>query len=376
MPLEWTRCLVMARFRVKQGQRICLSCNGETQKVNGKNSNVSQLKVISCIKAMKSRLPPPRQVEFRIKHMPGAAPIVISEMKELAAQLQELSVKGFICPNSLPWRARQLSANDKAGFGHDGAKESKHVEEEGLVTRGLLFWELIKAACILTKYGYKVLAVMVMGRFEDRSSDESRSKELASPKQTTLELAIPGQTVTGKESSNPFMAGSLPKTIHFCEDASKQGRIGDADAEVTFIDETSNDARNKNNKISNSKSRQKCYADVRHKPMEFSVGEMVMLKVSPWKGIICFGKYWKELLDDKLHFIEELVEIMDREVKQLKQSQIPIVNVRWNSRQGPEFTWECEDYFRNKYSHLFLSKRKANRRNPAPGRRSRKEGRM
>ncbi|GJT01424.1 hypothetical protein Tco_0822593 [Tanacetum coccineum] len=40
---------------------------------------------------------------------------------------------------------------------------------------------------------------------------------LASPKQTTLELAIPGQTATGKESSNPFMAGSLPKTIHFCD---------------------------------------------------------------------------------------------------------------------------------------------------------------
>nr|GEX03033.1 reverse transcriptase domain-containing protein [Tanacetum cinerariifolium] len=41
-------------------------------------------------------------------------------------------------------------------------------------------------------------------------------------------------------------------------------------------------------------------------------------------------------LDDKLHFIEELVEIMDREVKQLKQSQILIVKVRWNSRHGPE----------------------------------------
>ncbi|GJZ57985.1 putative reverse transcriptase domain-containing protein [Tanacetum coccineum] len=68
------------------------------------------------------------------------------------------------------------------------------------------------------------------------------------------ELAIPGQTATGKESSNPFMAGSLPKTIHFCDslqsdedkslgdDASKQGRIDigdiDTDAEITLIDET------------------------------------------------------------------------------------------------------------------------------------------
>nr|GEY39495.1 hypothetical protein [Tanacetum cinerariifolium] len=45
-------------------------------------------------------------------------------------------------------------------------------------------------------------------------------------------------------------------------------------------------------------------------------------------------------IDDKLRFIEELVEVMDREVKRLKQSHIPIIKVRWNSRRGPEFTWE------------------------------------
>ncbi|GKB06136.1 putative reverse transcriptase domain-containing protein [Tanacetum coccineum] len=45
-------------------------------------------------------------------------------------------------------------------------------------------------------------------------------------------------------------------------------------------------------------------------------------------------------VDDKLCFVEEPMEIMDREVKRLKQSRIPIVKVRWNSRRGPEFTWE------------------------------------
>ncbi|GJS94337.1 putative reverse transcriptase domain-containing protein [Tanacetum coccineum] len=58
-------------------------------------------------------------------------------------------------------------------------------------------------------------------------------------------------------------------------------------------------------------------------------------------------------LDDKLNFVEEPVEIMDREVKQLKQSRIPIVKVRWNSKRGPEFTWEREDQIRAKYPHLF-----------------------
>nr|GFC39589.1 reverse transcriptase domain-containing protein [Tanacetum cinerariifolium] len=57
-------------------------------------------------------------------------------------------------------------------------------------------------------------------------------------------------------------------------------------------------------------------------------------------------------LDDKLYFVEEPVEIMDREVKRLKQSRILIVKIRWNSWRGPEFTWEREDFFRSKYPHL------------------------
>ncbi|GJW21328.1 putative reverse transcriptase domain-containing protein, partial [Tanacetum coccineum] len=52
----------------------------------------------------------------------------------------------------------------------------------------------------------------------------------------------------------------------------------------------------------------------------------------------------KELrVDDKLHFVEEPIEVMDREIKQLKRSRIPIIKVRWNSKRGPEFTWERED---------------------------------
>nr|GEW67884.1 putative reverse transcriptase domain-containing protein [Tanacetum cinerariifolium] len=62
----------------------------------------------------------------------------------------------------------------------------------------------------------------------------------------------------------------------------------------------------------------------------------------------------KELkLDDKLNFVEEPEEIMDREIKQLRQSRIPIIKVRWNSKRGPEYTCECEDEIRAKYPHLF-----------------------
>ncbi|GJR52179.1 hypothetical protein Tco_1402700 [Tanacetum coccineum] len=61
-------------------------------------------------------------------------------------------------------------------------------------------------------------------------------------------------------------------------------------------------------------------------------------------------------IDDKLRFVEEPVEIMDREVKRLKQSRIPIVKVRWNSRRGLVFTWEREDSFKKKYPHLFTNR--------------------
>ncbi|XP_071739477.1 uncharacterized protein [Rutidosis leptorrhynchoides] len=58
-------------------------------------------------------------------------------------------------------------------------------------------------------------------------------------------------------------------------------------------------------------------------------------------------------VDSKLHFMEEPVEIMDREVKRLKQSNIQIIKVRWNARRGPEFMWEREDQMKQKYLQLF-----------------------
>nr|GEY67447.1 hypothetical protein [Tanacetum cinerariifolium] len=60
-------------------------------------------------------------------------------------------------------------------------------------------------------------------------------------------------------------------------------------------------------------------------------------------------------VDDNLHFIEELVEIMDREVKRLKQSCVLIVKIRWNFRRGSEFTWEREDQMQQKYPHIFAN---------------------
>nr|GFA68566.1 hypothetical protein [Tanacetum cinerariifolium] len=98
-----------------------------------------------------------------------------------------------------------------------------------------------------------------------------------------------------------------------------------------------------------ARDRQKSYADLKHKPMEFQVGDKKCHADEPL-AVPLDGLHF----DDKLYFVKEPVEIVDCEVKRMKQSQIPLVKVRWNSKRGPEFTWEREDQFWKKYPHLFV----------------------
>ncbi|GJT71949.1 hypothetical protein Tco_1031235 [Tanacetum coccineum] len=157
-----------------------------------------------------------------------------------------------------------------------------------------------------------------------------------------------------------------------------------------------------------ARDRQKSYVDYRHKPLEFEVRDRVLLKVTPWKGVVHFEKKGKlasryvvpfEILeriglvayrlslleelnsmhdsfhvsslkkyladanlhvpldeikvDKTLRFVEEPIEIMDREIKKLKHRKIALVKVRWNSKRSPKFTWEHEDQMRIKYPQLF-----------------------
>ncbi|GKE49415.1 putative reverse transcriptase domain-containing protein, partial [Tanacetum coccineum] len=175
-----------------------------------------------------------------------------------------------------------------------------------------------------------------------------------------------------------------------------------------LVKETTEKIAQIKDRLKAARDRQKSYADKRRKPLEFSAGDYVLLKVSPWKGVVRFGKKGKlaprfvgpfeiiekvgsmayrldlpkELngvhdtfhvsnlkkclanptlqvpldeirVDDKLNFVEERVEILEREFKKLKRSRIAIVKVRWNSKRGPEFTWEHEDQIKLKYPHLF-----------------------
>nr|GEY86117.1 putative reverse transcriptase domain-containing protein [Tanacetum cinerariifolium]GEZ36133.1 putative reverse transcriptase domain-containing protein [Tanacetum cinerariifolium] len=98
-------------------------------------------------------------------------------------------------------------------------------------------------------------------------------------------------------------------------------------------------------RLKTARSRQKSYADKRRRPLEFNIGDHSDMQVPLEESKI----------DDKLYFVEEPMEIVDRQVKKLKRRWIPNVKVRWDSRQGAEFTWEREDQFKAKYPHLFAS---------------------
>nr|GEW68516.1 hypothetical protein [Tanacetum cinerariifolium] len=139
-----------------------------------------------------------------------------------------------------------------------------------------------------------------------------------------------------------------------------------------LVQETTEKISQIKDRLKAARDRQKSYADKRSKPQEFSVGDYVLLKVSPWKDVVRFGKKGKlaprfvgpfEIIekvpldeirvDAKLNFVEEPVEILERMFKKLKQSRISIFKVRLNSKRGPEFTWEREDQMKLKHPHLF-----------------------
>nr|GFC05650.1 putative reverse transcriptase domain-containing protein [Tanacetum cinerariifolium] len=90
-------------------------------------------------------------------------------------------------------------------------------------------------------------------------------------------------------------------------------------------------------KLKTARDRQKSYIDIRRKKIEF---EKCLADVNlhvPLDEI----KIYKTLC-----FVKKPIEIMDREVKSLKHSKIPIIKVRWNSKRGSEFTWEREDHMK------------------------------
>ena len=175
-----------------------------------------------------------------------------------------------------------------------------------------------------------------------------------------------------------------------------------------IVQETTDKITQIKERLKTARDRQKSYADNRRKPLEFQIGDKVLLKVSPWKGVVRFGKKGKlspryvgpfpviqrigpvayrlqlpeELagvhdvfhvsnlkkclsdeslvvplqdieVNEKLKFVEKPLQIEDRKIKFLKQKRLVLVKVKWESKRGPEYTWELESVMKRKYPHLF-----------------------
>ncbi|KAD4585647.1 hypothetical protein E3N88_23248 [Mikania micrantha] len=228
------------------------------------------------------------------------------------------------------------------------------------------------------------------------------------------EIVSLGTQLNLSTAYHPQTDGQSERTIQTLEDMLRCCVIDfGGEAQITgpeLVQETTNKIMRICENLTTARSRQKSYADKQRKPLEFQVNDMVLLKVSPWKGVVRFGKkgklapryvgpfkvlerigkvaYRLELphelsnvhptfhvsnlkkcladknlhipldevrIDESMHFIEKPVKIVDREVKKLKNKRIPIVLVKCDSKRGPELTWEREDQMKIKYPQLFNS---------------------
>ena len=189
------------------------------------------------------------------------------------------------------------------------------------------------------------------------------------------------------------------------------GEIGQKElGSLEVVQETSLKFDQVKERLKAAQDRQKSYADKRKRPLEFKEGDYVMLKVSPWKGIIRFRKrgklspryigpfkimapvgevaYRLELpeelggihptfhvshlrkcladetahvplmdieLDERLNYVEQPIEIVDRKEKTLRNKKIALVKVIWKHRKGADATWETEEEMRKLYPFLFSS---------------------
>ncbi|GJU59328.1 putative reverse transcriptase domain-containing protein [Tanacetum coccineum] len=406
-------------------------------------------------------LPPPRQVEFRIDLVPGAAPVTRapynlapSEMRELSKQLEELLEKGFIRPSSSLWGAPVLFVKKKDGsfrmcidyfdlnkltiknrYHHLRIKEEDipiiafrtwygHFEFQvmlfGLTDVHAVFMDLMNRVC--KPYLDKFVIVFIDDILVYSKDKEEHGKHL----KIILEL-LKKERPYAKFLKCAFWLDSVQFLDHVIDnkgvhvDPAKIKAIRNW-AAPTALTEPLTKLTQKDKKYVWGKEedesfqllKQKlcsapilalpkgtedlvvyCYASLKGYGAVLMQKEKVIAYASQqlktheenytthnlYLGAVVFALrgspsllYTPEMLrgledlsrdivipmdeiqlDNKLHMIEEPVEIVDREVKRLKQSRILIVKVRWNLQIGPKFTWEHEDQIKNKYPYLFTS---------------------
>ncbi|GJU64452.1 putative reverse transcriptase domain-containing protein [Tanacetum coccineum] len=325
-----------------------------TVKETGDKSKKKQLQDVPIVKNFPEvfpedlpGLPPTRQVEFHIDLVPvcwhlARAPyrLAPSEMKELADQLQELSDKGFIRPSSSPWGAPVLFVKKKDGSFTDvkdlfGTKQTnvrttearkpeniKNEDVGGMLIENAKYPEAIRTEKLEPRTDgtlclngrswlpcYGDLRTVIMheshkSKYSIHPGSEKMYQDVKAKHQRQSGLLVQPEIPQWKwDNITMDFVTKLPK--------SSQGEIVPEGSITRFrLGKGLYILGNEENYIP-----------------EFHADEPLAI---PLDGLI----------DDKLQCVEEPIEIMDREVKRLKRSRIPLVKDRWNSKRGPEFTWE------------------------------------
>nr|GEV31622.1 hypothetical protein [Tanacetum cinerariifolium] len=337
-------------------------------------------------------LPPPMQVEFRIVLVLGVAPVACtpyllapSEMKELLVQLQELLEKEFIRSSLSLWGASMLFVKKKDGsfwmclsvytkIDLRSGYHQLHIKEEdipitvfrtryghfkfqvmtfGLTNAPAVFMDLMNRVCkpylgiYVDPAKIEAIKNWAAPTTPTEISNMSGGKEEEEAFQILKQKLCSASILALPEGTKDFVvycdASLKGITLHFGKREKMSPRyIGPFKiltrvGLVAYTLELPKELQGIHSMfhVSNLK---KCLAD-----------ENLIILLDEIK------------LDDKLHFIEEPVEIIDREVKRLKQSRIPIVKVHCNLRKGSEFTWKRKDQFKNKYPHLFARNERADK---------------
>nr|GEY97965.1 putative reverse transcriptase domain-containing protein [Tanacetum cinerariifolium] len=304
-------------------------------------------------------LPPVRQVEFQINLILGAEPVARapyrlapSEMQELSDQLQELAYRDFIRLSTSPWGAPVLFVKKKDGSFrmcidnqelNKLTKNKKYIWGEDQETAFQLHKQKLCQAPILAlperNDDFVVYCDASHQAQTEAIKEENNKVENLRGTDKAFEMRRDGTRCIKNQSWLPLFG---PEIIH------------ETTEKIVQIRQRLQAARDRHRSYANTIKILERIGPVAYKlelPKELSNVHSTF-HISNLKKCLSDESLvipMKELrLDDKLNFMEEPVEVMDREVKQLKQSRIPIVKLRWNSTRGPEFMWERENQIRVK----------------------------